>query len=75
MTTPSIESTSVVQFSDGEFVVPIWWSRSLNRRTVGYANGIRIVNCSLDEMRRFVNTDMINDVWSDALRKQRSKTR
>lgn len=56
-------------------MVPIWWSRSLNRRTVGYTNGVRIVNCTLDEMRQFVNNDMLNDSWSEAIRKQRSRGR
>jgi hypothetical protein len=75
MTTPSVDSTTVVQFSDGEFVVPVWWMRSLNRRTTGYTNGVRIVNCTLNEMRQFVNNDMLSDTWSDAIRRQRSRAR
>lgn len=73
MSTPSVESTLEVQFVDGIFVVPVWWAKSLNRRTVNYINGIRVVDCTLDEMRTFINTDMVQSIWSDAIRKQRSQ--
>ncbi|CAB4148606.1 hypothetical protein UFOVP529_16 [uncultured Caudovirales phage] len=72
MTTPSVESTLEVQFTNGTFVVPIWWARSLNMRTINYINGIRVVDCSLDEMRSYVNTDAVDSMWGDAIRKQRS---
>jgi hypothetical protein len=72
MPTPSVESTLEVQFTDGVFVVPVWWARSLNKRTTTYVNGIRVVNCSLDEMRKYVNTDAVDAHWADAIRKQRS---
>jgi PhoPQ-activated pathogenicity-related protein len=71
MTTPSVDSTLEVQFSDGTFVVPLWWAKSLNKRTVNYINGIRVVNCTLDEMRKFVNNDSVEDYWSAAIRQQR----
>lgn len=73
--TPGVESTVVVQFKDGTFSVPVWWSRSLNMRTVTYADGVRVVDCSLDEMRKFVNTDMVDALWADAIRKQRSNSK
>jgi hypothetical protein len=72
MTTPSVESTTVVQFTDGTFVVPIWWGKALNKRTVNYIQGVRVVDCSLDEMKNFVNTDAVDGMWSDAIRRQRS---
>lgn len=72
MTTPSVESTLEVQFTDGTFVVPAWWAKALNRRTTTYINGIRVVDCSLDEMRKFVNTDAVEAFWANAVRKQRS---
>jgi hypothetical protein len=75
MTTPSVDSTLLVQFTNGTFVVPIWWARSLNKRTVNYIEGVRVVNCSLDEMQNFVNTDAIDTIWADAIRKQRSGVR
>jgi len=68
---PGVENTLEVKFTDGTFVVPLWWSRSLNLRTVTYTSGIRVVDCSLDEMRKFVNTDMVDALWADAVRKQR----
>jgi PhoPQ-activated pathogenicity-related protein len=71
MTTPSVESTLEVQFSDGTFVVPLWWAKSLNKRTVNYINGIRVVSCTLDEMKKFVNNDSVEDYWSKAIRQQR----
>lgn len=73
MSTPSVESTLEVQFTNGTFVVPVWWARALNKRTVNYINGIRVVDCTLDEMRTFINTDMVQSVWSEAIRKQRSQ--
>jgi len=75
MTTPSVESTLEVQFTDGTFVVPVWWGRSLNKRTVNYIGGIRVVNCSIDEMRDFINNDTVGAIWSDAIRKQRNERR
>lgn len=75
MTTPSVESTVVVQFSDGTFVVPVWWASSLNKRTINYVNGIRVVDCTLAQMREFVNTDAVGNLWSDAIRRQQRSTR
>jgi|APGre2960657373_1045057.scaffolds.fasta_scaffold06596_4 hypothetical protein len=72
MTTPSVDSTLVVQFTNGTFVVPVWWAKSLNRRTVNYVEGVRVVDCSLDEMQNFVNTDAVDGIFIDAIRKQRS---
>jgi len=69
---PGVDSTLVVQFKDGTFAVPLWWSRSLNLRTVTYVDGVRVVDCSLDEMKKFVNTDMVDAMWAEAIRKQRS---
>jgi PhoPQ-activated pathogenicity-related protein len=71
MTTPSVESTLEVQFTDGTFVVPLWWAKSLNKRTVNYINGIRVVSCTLDEMQKFVNNDSVEDYWSKAIMQQR----
>lgn len=70
MTTPSVESTLEVQFTDGVFVVPVWWARALNKRTTTYVNGIRVVDCSLDEMRKYVNTEAVETLWTSAIRKQ-----
>jgi hypothetical protein len=75
MTTPSVDSTLEVQFSDGTFVVPVYWAKALNRRTVNYINGIRVVDCSLAEMRDFVNTDALESIWSDAIRRQQRSMR
>ena len=75
MTTPSVESTVVVQFSDGTSVVPVWWSSTLNKRTINYINGVRVVDCTLAEMREFVNTDAVDNLWSDAIRRQQRSTR
>jgi hypothetical protein len=72
MTTPSVESTLVVQFTDGTFVVPIWWAKALNKRTTNYVNGNRVVDCTIDEMRKYVNTDAVDTIWSNAIRQQRS---
>ena len=72
MTTPSVDSTLVVQFTDGTFVVPVWWARALNKRTTTYVNGVRVVNCSLDEMRKYVNTEAVDTLWVNAIRKQQS---
>jgi phage-related protein len=72
MTIPSVDSTLEVQFTDGTFVVPVWWAKALNKRTTTYVNGIRVVDCSIDEMRKFVNTDAVETIWTDAVRKQRS---
>ena len=72
MTTPSVESTLEVQFTNGTFVVPAWWSKALNQRTTTYINGIRVVDCSLDEMRKFVNTEAVNTIWANAVKRQRS---
>ena len=72
MTIPSVESTVEVQFTDGTFEVPIYWSKALNKRTVNYVNGKRVVDCTIDEMRRFVNTDAVDTIWSNAIRQQRS---
>jgi hypothetical protein len=72
MTIPSVESTVEVQFTDGTFVVPIYWSKALNKRTVNYVSGRRVVDCTIDEMRRFVNTDAVDTIWSNAIRQQRS---
>ena len=44
----------------------------MNKRTVNYVEGVRVVDCSLDEMKNFVNTDAIDGLWADAIRKQRS---
>lgn len=75
MTTPSVESTLVVQFSDGTFVVPVYWAKALNKKTVTYINGIRVVDCTLAEMRDFINTDAVETIWSNAIRQQRSGVR
>lgn len=75
MTTPSVDSTLEVQFSDGTFVVPVYWARALNKRTINYINGIRVVDCTLAEMRNFVNTDAIDGLWTDAIRRQQRSTR
>jgi hypothetical protein len=72
MPTPSVESTLEVQFTNGTFVVPSWWAKALNKRTTNYVNGLRVVDCSLDEMRKFVNTDAVDTLWSNAIRQQRS---
>jgi hypothetical protein len=72
MTTPSVDSTIEAQFTDGTFVVPSWWARALNKRTTTYANGIRVVDCSLDEMRKYVNTEAVDSIWTTAIRKQQS---
>lgn len=72
---PGVESTLEVQFEDGTFVVPIWWAKSINKRTINYINGIRVVNCTLDEMRKFVNNDAIEGYWSAAIRQQRNGRR
>ena len=72
MTTPSVESTLEVQFTDGTFVVPAWWAKALNKRTVNYVNGKRVVDCPIDEMRRYVNTDAVETIWSNAIRQRRS---
>jgi len=72
MPIPSAESTIEVQFTDGTFVVPIYWAKALNKRTVNYVNGKRVVDCTIDEMRRFVNTDAVDTIWSNAIRQQRS---
>jgi hypothetical protein len=72
MTIPSVESTVEVQFTDGTFVVPIYWSKALNKKTVNYVDGRRVVDCTIDEMRRFVNTDAVDTIWSNAIRQQRS---
>jgi hypothetical protein len=50
----------------------VWWAKALNKRTTTYVNGIRVVDCSIDEMRKFVNTDAVETIWTDAVRKQRS---
>lgn len=75
MTTPSIESTLEVQFADGVFVVPVYWAKALNKRTINYINGIRVVDCTIDEMRHFVNTDAVQGFVANAMRKQRSGRR
>jgi hypothetical protein len=75
MTTPSVDSTLEVQFTDGTFVVPAYWAKALNKRTVNYINGIRVVDCSLAEMRDFVNTDALDGLWTDAIRRQQRSMR
>jgi len=72
MLIPGVDSTIEVQFTDGTFVVPIHWTKALNKRTINYVNGRRVVDCTIDEMRKFVNTDAVDTIWFNAIRKQRS---
>jgi len=70
-----IQGKVEVKFTDGNFVVPQWWTRYPCMRAVTYEDGKPVVMRTLAETRDLINQDMLNGVWQDALRRHRRGTR
>jgi hypothetical protein len=66
-----IQGTIEVKFTDGNFVVPQWWSRYPCMRAVTYEYGKPVIMRTLAETREMINQDMLNGVWQSALQKHR----
>lgn len=66
-----VAGTIEVKFTDGNFVVPQWWSRYPCMRAVTYEDGKPVIMRTLAETREMINSDMLNGVWQSALQKHR----
>lgn len=66
---PSIRSTAVVRFADGEFVVPRWWTTlALFRQAPEYGDAAPALAMTLAEARMKVNAELERTAISGLMR-------
>lgn len=62
-----------MQFEDGRYVVPKWWSRLQSFRGVGIVDGVRLIPFKYTEARAIVNKDLDHNAITQAFRAGRNR--
>jgi hypothetical protein len=62
-----------MQFEDGRYVVPKWWSRLPSFRGIGMVDGIRMIPFNYTDARGIVNKDLDQTAITNAIRSWRTR--